>query len=747
MQNSEICGIIKESAIDVNDGGVIVMNIGLSVLFALALATALLFASLYLLERSRCIRNRSVLIHELAAMAEPLAKVSFGILSQRMESSRETPRLDKQVSEVLATIRANFNRITSEPLNRLFYIGTDAWLDGIACARCIGDELGGKGAVAVVVTSSLGVLKMAQRYRSFVTCMAKEYPGIRVTETLEARADASRTRQFVRERAAGIDALYVTGNSMAGGAAQGIADAGRAGSVFMLCHDIDESIVKYLREGTISATVACSSYAQGRDSVIGLFNHIVSAWNPIQTRMMVELKIVKRGDIETYWDDSAHEPLRTAPFAPTGITPIRAADREIRILVFCEDWNQFVAQTKAGVSMAAEILRSYKACIIEHTLNQIKRPPHEVIAEAEAVISAERAKGLDGIVSFVGIEDMVPVLNRAAAAGIPIATFDSEPLSLRSMIQWLLQSAKQLDRFSGEYEAGHLEIDQAMHETLPAIEAMVGRANEEARLARDGADSVAKLSSLIDRTSEEEQGQANTVQSSAEIADKLSEMVAFLETRVEGLRDMGAQVRISSEKAQRLRGYSDKIQSIIGIIDDIAERTNILAFNAAIEATHAGDKGRGFKVISGEIRSLADKSVSSTRDIALLIDEMRRAISDDIEANSRSLEIVEEQISLISDASSTLAELSGRLQQMMEKVRDAVERNTKAIEDMRNSALSMNKVVSENSRISTDNSAAMESIGGAFTEISAQFAEMSRQTAQLKQLVTVLEGTVSAFSS
>jgi hypothetical protein len=148
-------------------------------------------------------------------------------------------------------------------------------------------------------------------------------------------------------------------------------------------------------------------------------------------------------------------------------------------------------------------------------------------------------------------------------------------------------------------------------------------------------------------------------------------MVAFLETRVEGLRDMGSHVRISSEKAQRLRAYSDKIQSIIGIIDDIAERTNILAFNAAIEATHAGDKGRGFKVISGEIRSLADKSVSSTRDIALLIDEMRRAISDDIEANARSLAIVEEQISLISDASSTLAELSGRLLEMMSRVRDA----------------------------------------------------------------------------
>jgi methyl-accepting chemotaxis protein len=722
------------------------MNIGLSVLLALTVAMALLFASLYLRERSRRVKAHAVLVRELAAMAEPLAKVSFGILSQKMETPKET-HPDKNIAEGLAVIRANFNRITSEPLKRLFYIGTDAWLDGIACARCIGEHLGGKGTVAVVVTSSLSVLKMAQRYRSFVTCMAKEYPGIRVTETMEAHADAQRTRQFVRERAAGLDALYVTGNSMAGGAAQGIADAGRIGSVFLLCHDLDESIVKGLRDGIISATVACSSYAQGRDSVIGLFNHIVSAWKPIQPRMMVELKIVRREDIGTYWDESAHEPLRSAAFGSTGIAPIAPAQRETRILVFCEDWNQFVAQTKTGVAMAADLLRNYNACIIEHTLNQVKRPAREVVAEAEAVIAAEKAKGLHGIVSFVGIEDMVPVLNRAAAAGIPIATFDSEPLSLRSMIQWLLQSAKQLDRFSGEYEAGHQEIDQAMRDTLPSIEAMVDRANEEARLARDGADSVAKLSSLIDRTSEEERGQTATVQSSAEIADKLSEMVAFLETRVEGLRDMGSHVRISSEKAQRLRAYSDKIQSIIGIIDDIAERTNILAFNAAIEATHAGDKGRGFKVISGEIRSLADKSVSSTRDIALLIDEMRRAISDDIEANARSLAIVEEQISLISDASSTLAELSGRLLEMMSRVRDAVERNTRAIEDMRRSAQSMNQVVSENSRISTDNSAAMESIGGAFTEISAQFAEMNRQTAQLKQLVTVLEGTVSAFSS
>jgi methyl-accepting chemotaxis protein len=723
------------------------MTFLLTCIASLLAAASLILWLMLTRERGRLSRLRDALSREFEGMSEPLAKVAFGLLGQRMESRAKDGPLGEDLAKGLDSIRSNFNRITSEPLNRLFYIGTDAWLEGIACARCIGEELGGKGRIAIVVTTSLEAIKLAQRHRSFITALGKEYPGIRVEETFEAHVDQERTREYVRERSPSLDAIYITGNSVADGAARGIAEAGRSGKTFVLCHDLDAAIVEGLRGGFLSATIAGSTYAQSRDSIIGLFNHIVSAWRPIQPRVMVELKIVRREDLGRYWNDAAREPMRSASFCSTGIEPLAAAARETRILVFTEDWNDAFIQMKAGVAMAAEALAPLNGRVIEHTLNQVKRPPAEVAAEAEAAIAAQKAGGLDGIVSFVGIEEMAVVLNKAAASGIPIATFNAEPLGLRSMVQWLLHGSVQLSRFTDEYSSGHREIDQAMSDTLPAIESMVGRANEEARLARDGADSVAALSVLIDATSREEKGQAETVKTSAEIANRLSEMVAFLETRVGGLKEMGAQVKASSEKAESLKAYSDKIQSIIGMIDDIAERTNILAFNAAIEATHAGDKGRGFKVISGEIRQLADKSVSSTGDIAALIGEMRKAISEDIAANARSLALVNEQIAQIGDASSRLGEMSDSLLEMMRKSREAVERNTEAVEEMRLSAISMSKVVTENSRISAENSSAMESIGGTFAEVSSQFTEMSKQTAQLKEIVAVLEGTVAAFSA
>ncbi|WP_322996432.1 methyl-accepting chemotaxis protein [Castellaniella sp.] len=111
---------------------------------------------------------------------------------------------------------------------------------------------------------------------------------------------------------------------------------------------------------------------------------------------------------------------------------------------------------------------------------------------------------------------------------------------------------------------------------------------------------------------------------SAERAAKESEASRdALQTIVQGLSDMNTGVRDSATRVASLRTETKRIDDFVGLIDDVAKRTNLISFNAGIEATRAGDAGRGFSVIAQEVRSLAGRTGDATREINHLISDIQ----------------------------------------------------------------------------------------------------------------------------
>ncbi|RPJ03419.1 MAG: hypothetical protein EHM28_15345, partial [Spirochaetaceae bacterium] len=540
------------------------------------------------------------------------------------------------------------------------------------CAKIIGEHLKGKGRVAVLVTSSLRALIMAQRQRSVVTYLADKYPGIEVVETFEAQANQDLAAEFVKRIAPHVDAIYITGNSTAAGAARGLEEAGMQGRVYLLCHDLDTNIAGFIKNGSISASLVCSTVGQGRDSVIHLFNHIVAGWKPIQPRLYIPLELVNQDNLSYFWDFSSDSLMELTVPSQNAVMPISPSLKTLRIVVLLEDWNSAFMQMKAGVMKAGEILKSFNAELILHTVNQLKRQRNEVVLELQRILEDESARGIDGIVAFVGSSEIIPILNRQHEKGIPITTFDSEPLGLRSMILWLTQSSIELGRFSSEYLIGHQEINQSMQEILNTLNNMVGRVGREADTAKDGARSVADLLSLIEKTVDREQQQMEKVSDSSHISTQLAEMVDFFNSKIEGLKIMDAEVAKSREKVSSMSDYSDKILSIISLIDDISQQTNLLALNAAIEAARAGEKGKGFEIIAREIRNLADRSTMSTHSIADLINDLRNAIEESISAIGKTKNIVDEQVKSITTASGQISRIAEKLSVTMQRVQETV---------------------------------------------------------------------------
>ena len=127
-------------------------------------------------------------------------------------------------------------------------------------------------------------------------------------------------------------------------------------------------------------------------------------------------------------------------------------------------------------------------------------------------------------------------------------------------------------------------------------------------------------------------------------------------------------VKQSAETVQALGKSSDQIGEIVQVIDDIADQTNLLALNAAIEAARAGEQGRGFAVVADEVRKLAERTTKATKEIATMIKQIQKDTNDAVESMQQGTAEVEVGKKLAEKAGSSLQEIIHGAEQVVDIV-------------------------------------------------------------------------------
>lgn len=354
----------------------------------------------------------------------------------------------------------------------------------------------------------------------------------------------------------------------------------------------------------------------------------------------------------------------------------------------------------------------------------ITKPVRQLAEGAQAIADGDLTRRID-----VSVKDEIGDLAK---------TFNKMGNDLRHMVKQIIDSAQELASTSEELSASAEETTTASEQVAKTISELAAGVSEQAK-------SVEEASTIINQMAAGTQqvtANAESVgKSSLNALGAAENGVTQAQEAIDKIQQVQNSTARTAAVINKLGEDSKQIGNIVDVIKGIADQTNLLALNAAIEAARAGEQGRGFAVVADEVRKLAEQSSTSAGEIARLISNVQKQTEQAVQAMDEGRNAVRAGVAAVDTAGGAFEVIEGEIGQVVEQIQQV----SAATQQMAVGSTKAVQAISNIAAISEESAASAEEISASAEEQSASMEQVARSAQELTKLAEALQKLVARF--